>query len=197
MPSIPRNFLIVICGGLLVAAFVYSGLVSIAADEEHWIITERIVDLLRTRAVARRSQDIKLPNLDDPRLALRGAGQYAEMCAMCHLAPGIKDTEIRQGLYPRPPNLSERQVDPRAAFWTIKHGIKMSAMPAWGATHDDQTIWSLVAFINRLPQLSPQQYTEMVTKSPVHEMSSTSANQNLEHSSPHTHTHPHESSQHK
>jgi mono/diheme cytochrome c family protein len=48
----------------------------------------------------------------------------------------------------------------------IKHGIKMSAMPAWGASHDDATIWSMVAFLQKLPDLSPAQYKDIVAKAP-------------------------------
>lgn len=48
-------------------------------------------------------------------------------------------------------------------FLIIKHGIKMSAMPAWGKTHDDATIWTIVAFLQQLPTLTPEQYGE-VTK---------------------------------
>ena len=55
------------------------------------------------------------------------------------------------------------------AFWVIKHGVKMTGMPAWGASHDDDVIWSLVAFLNKLPQLSPQQYKEIVEKAPKDE----------------------------
>ena len=70
------------------------------------------------------------------------------MCVGCHLAPGIENSEIRVGLYPKPPVLSEaRGLNPGNAFWIIKHGIKMSAMPAWGATHDDDSIWAMVAFV--------------------------------------------------
>jgi len=43
--------------------------------------------------------------------------------------------------------------DPAQAFWVIKHGIKMSAMPAWGRSHDDAAIWEMVAFVKRLPEL--------------------------------------------
>jgi ketosteroid isomerase-like protein len=34
----------------------------------------------------------------------------------------------------------------------------MTAMPAWGATHDDQRIWAMVAFLQKLPSLTPEQY---------------------------------------
>ena len=69
---------------------------------------------------------------------------------------------MRRGLYPHPPNLAqEAPREPREAFWTIKHGIKMSAMPAWGTTLDDVGIWDLVAFVEKLPQLSPDSYQQL------------------------------------
>jgi ketosteroid isomerase-like protein len=91
------------------------------------------------------------------------------MCTGCHLKPGMTDSEIRSGLYPQPPNLSQQRVDPQDAFWVIKHGLKMSAMPAWGLTHDDDTIWSMVAFLQKLPDLTPAQYQDVVAKAPPDE----------------------------
>lgn len=32
----------------------------------------------------------------------------------------------------------------------------------WGATHDDQSNWALVAFVRRLPELTPEQYQALV-----------------------------------
>lgn len=73
---------------------------------------------------------------------------------------------MRPGLYPQPPDLSKVSVDPREAFWVIKHGLKMSAMPAWGLSHDDETIWSMVAFLQKLPSMTAVQYKEIVAKAP-------------------------------
>lgn len=188
-----RNIVLIIAGLLLMtAAYLYSGLYNIAADDTHWGMTERLLETVRTRSIERRAQEIKLPNLDDPQLTLKGAGEYVEMCVSCHLAPGVSDTPMRQGLYPRPPNLSEVKVDPRAAFWIIKHGIKMTAMPAWGASHDDEAIWSLVAFVDKLPRLSPKEYQDMVNKAPPHEDMSPVSGDKAHSVAPHTHSRPHE-----
>ena len=37
----------------------------------------------------------------------------------------------------------------------------MSAMPAWGTTLDDPAIWELVAFIERMPAMSPEDYQHL------------------------------------
>ena len=153
-----------------VGMFVWSGIYDPGADSPHWNITYMLLDTARKQAVGRHASAVALPgNLNDARLISKGAGQYAAMCTSCHLTPGMQDSEIRPGLYPQPPNLSKISVDPREAFWVTKHGIKMSAMPAWGISHDDETIWSLVAFLQKLPGMTSDQYKEMVSKAPPDE----------------------------
>ena len=140
-------------------AFFYSGLFNIAADVPHSAFTYRMLEAVRDRSIAVRAAHIDVPSLDAPQLIANGARDYAEMCAACHLAPDRQDSELRDGLYPTPPKLTEHtDATPAEMFWVIKHGIKMSAMPAWGPTHSDERIWGMVAFVRRLPELTPEQY---------------------------------------
>ena len=37
-------------------------------------------------------------------------------------------------------------------------------MPAWGASHTDEEIWELVAFIRQLQKLDHKSYEELVSK---------------------------------
>ncbi|HEY8670909.1 MAG TPA: cytochrome c [Terriglobales bacterium] len=150
-------------------AFMFSGIYDVGADTPHWALTTKAMEIVRDRAIAVRAKDIQVPDLTGEQLILKGAGQYAAMCVNCHLAPGKPDSEIRAGLYPKPPNLSESTFDPRTVFWVMKHGLKMSGMPAWGAGHDDETLWSIVAFVGKLPRMSAQQYQDIVAKAPPDE----------------------------
>lgn len=150
------------------AVFIYSGAYNVAADEPHWPVTERALAALRDRSIGARARDLVPPDLNDRQRIAAGAGQYAEMCAGCHLAPGVADTELRRGLYPRPPELARHRHDAREAFWIVKHGIKATGMPAWGPTHDDQTLWSVVAFLQKLPELDERGYRELVGKGGPH-----------------------------
>lgn len=152
-----------------VALFIFMGVYDVGADTPHWEVTRKVIEVVRDRAIEVRAKAIQPPNLEDDQLVLKGAGQYAAMCVNCHLAPGKTDSEIRPGLYPKPPNLSERSFDPRTVFWVTKHGLKMSGMPAWGLGHDDSTLWSIVAFVGKLPGMSAQQYREIVAKAPPDE----------------------------
>lgn len=156
-----------VLGGL--ALFIFLGVYDVGADTPHWEVTRKVIEIVRDRAIEVRAKAIQLPNLEDAQLVLKSAGQYAAMCVNCHLAPGKTDSEIRPGLYPKPPNLSERTFDPRTVFWVTKHGLKTSGMPAWGLGHDDAALWSIVALVVKLPGMSAQQYKEIVVKAPPDE----------------------------
>lgn len=139
-------------------AFALSGVYQVGADVPHWSLTRHAIGMVRGRAVDRRIADIKVPPLDDPALVKQGAQHYAEMCTGCHLAPGMGSSELRDGLYPKPPNLTRFAPDPAEAFWIIKHGLKMTAMPAWGLTHDDHKIWAMVAYLQKQPRMSAAEF---------------------------------------
>ena len=144
-------------------AFVWSGRYNIAADDHHSAIVLAALEKLRERSIAYRASGIEVPDLQDPLKVVDGADRYATLCVGCHLAPGVTTSEIRPGLYPHPPNLAQGKVlDAQRAFWVIKHGIKMSAMPAWGKTLSDAQIWDLVAFLRKLPDMSETTYRQLL-----------------------------------
>ena len=72
---------------------------------------------------------------------------------------------MSKGLNPPAPDLSESAQDmtPQALFWVTKNGIKMTGMPAWGLTHSDEKIWSIVAFIEKLPGMTGTEYDSLET----------------------------------
>ena len=79
----------------------------------------------------------------------------------------MKRTEISQGLYPRAPELRrESDLTPAEEFWVVKHGVKMTGMPAWGVTHNDELLWDVVAFLRKLPELTADQYQTLVKSAP-------------------------------
>jgi mono/diheme cytochrome c family protein len=148
--------------GATALGWAYSGQYNVAADAPHWDVTTRAMATIRERSIAARAAGLTVPNLADPALIALGAEHYAGMCTGCHLAPGMGDNEMRQGLYPKPPNLTERRDrSPAQSFWIIKHGLKMSGMPAWGVTHDDEAIWGLVAFLQQLPTMDAAAYAAL------------------------------------
>lgn len=150
------------------AAFVASGVYDIGADDHHTQFVSAAIDVLRERSISVRAGVIEVPSLEDPAKIAAGASRYATLCVGCHLAPGVTKSALRPGLYPHAPNLAQQDpLDARRAYWTIKHGIKMSAMPAWGKSLDDTAIWEIVAFVRRMPTMSPEAYGQLAS-APTH-----------------------------
>ena len=161
--------LLIVAVAIATAAFVRFGIYDIAADTSHWRATDAALATLRDRSIAARASHVEVPDLSDAGMIREGAGNYDSMCVGCHLRPGLDGTELSRGLYPAPPSWRDlERSDPREAYWVIKHGIKMTAMPAWGKSMDDRHIWGMVAFIGRLPDLNTAQYVAVVEASPGH-----------------------------
>jgi mono/diheme cytochrome c family protein len=145
-------------GGL----FIESGFYDIGADDHHTKIVLSAIEQLRERSIEVRAQAVEVSAFENPKRVAAGAQRYAALCVGCHLAPGVTKSDIRPGLYPHPPNLAQEDIkDTRRAFWIVKHGIKMSAMPAWGKSLDDASIWDIVAFVRKMPEMTPETYQEL------------------------------------
>jgi len=173
MAWVTRKFLVTlgILAGVAVAAaagFVWSGVYNVGADDHHTRPVHALMQVLRERSIEVRANELTAPELNDAARITQGSGNYNAMCMGCHLAPGMAPTEMSQGLYPAPPDLTKRKVEAAKAFWVIKHGIKASGMPAWGRSMDDTYIWNMVAFLQKLPTLTPAQYDTMVDSSGGH-----------------------------
>ncbi len=162
---------------ILVIIVLGSGAYDMAATERHWGITEKIIQWARESSIGTRAKDLEVPSLDDEALLASGAEHYSAMCTICHLAPGLKPTELSIGLYPQAPIFHQRDPinDPakkldrsRAYFWVIKNGLKMTAMPAWGLSHDDDSIWGMTAFVLKMSNMTPEQYENLVSSAKDH-----------------------------
>lgn len=145
------------------AAFVYSGIYPIAADEPHKPFVQFILTKVQERSVKNRAADLQLPTVDDPTMLRTGARLYARKCVVCHGAPGEARDMIGIGLNPDPPRLvSDAQTwTDGELFWIIKHGLKMAGMPAFDGGHTDEELWAITAIVRRLPALTPREWEQL------------------------------------
>jgi hypothetical protein len=97
---------------------------------------------------------------------LAGVNDFEEMCVQCHGAPGKRPAAVGQGLNPPAPDLAESANKMTAAelFWVTKHGIKMTGMPSWGKTHEDDALWPVVALMTALPDLDAAAYDRLLNR---------------------------------
>lgn len=154
--------LLALMGGLFI--FIYAGVYNVAATDPHWRWVYDLLDTARVQSVKAHASDIKVPQgLESDARVLTGTDHYAAHCAVCHGAPGVPQSEIALGMYPRPAELaaSAKTYKPNELFWILKNGIKMSGMPAW-ADHADDELWATVAFIMRLPTMTEEDYGKLI-----------------------------------
>ena len=155
---------------MTMAALLWNGTFNFAADEPHWSVTHDMINFARERSIDVRKDRVQAPDLADAALVSSGAGNYDAMCTGCHLKPGLETSELSAALYPQPIDLtSTRESDPLRDFLIIKHGIKMSGMPAWGKSMGDDYIWGMVAFLQKLPEQTPESYAAMIEASGGHQ----------------------------
>jgi len=177
-------FILAVLGGII---FIYTGTYNVAATSEDNGILHWVLQTTREESIDRRAEDVIPPpasTLSDPQTLRIGFDHYNEMCVVCHGAPGVEPGEAREGLNPKPPMLAKtaKDIPAQELFWVIKHGIKMTGMPAWGPTHSDDKIWAMVAFVKTLPNLTPAQYKAMQQQT---------ASGESHHATEHSHDHSH------
>ncbi|MCZ7683017.1 MAG: c-type cytochrome [Sandaracinaceae bacterium] len=151
---------------VLASLVIAAGAVPIAASGGHWPVTAWLLRFTMRRSVATRSLAVPAPpDLDDPALVIRGAGHYEGYCRTCHGAPGARVPPVARAMTPHPPRLdrSAAELDDEELFYVIRHGVKLTAMPAWPADHRDDEVWSLVALVRRMPTLDAAGYRRLVS----------------------------------
>jgi len=171
----PMTRILVTAGVTLVAALllgvagagvvVFGGLYDIGATEQHLQPVFSLLETTLRHSVRRRARSIEAPPLADPALVARGAACYRDHCVQCHGAPGIAPAAFAMALQPLPGPLVDaaRHWRARELYWIVRHGIRMSGMPAWQLRLSDADLWAVVGFLDRLALLSPADYDAQMT----------------------------------
>ncbi len=145
------------------ALVLYAGWYDISATDQHLAPTYWLLDTGMRRSVKLRARGIEIPDLNDPVKRQTGANLYRAHCQQCHGAPGVAPEPFALGMTPAPVPLTHTARTWSAAelFWVVKEGIKMTGMPAWKYRLSDAHIWSIVAFLPAMAQLTPEQYANL------------------------------------
>jgi len=149
---------------LLLSAFTVMrlGLMPVNADGPHSSLEARIMPgVLHASIVRHASADTNRLAINEENLKA-GASTYKSMCARCHSTPGNTPSDYGQSFYPPAPMLSGGMPNytDSQLFWTIKHGIRNTGMPAWGSMLSDDEIWQLVGLLKNSQDLPPSVESE-------------------------------------
>ena len=149
------------------AAFVYSGVYDIAATDQHTAPVFWVLKTTMRRAIEHHARDVHVPALTDPTVIAKGRALFVAHCSRCHGAPGVAPEPFALGLRPTPANLANTGIEwpPEQLYWAIKHGMKLTGMPAWQFRLADDDLWAIVAYIQRMPYESPREFRERLAAS--------------------------------
>lgn len=171
-PALPKRLiqgwlLGVLTVGALAALFGALTLAGITFDTSastpHSRIFSRLIHLTMTNSVRFRADGLEPADAARNASLIRGAIAYQRACAACHGGPGQARAPWASAMLPTPPFLLDTR-----NHWThpqlykvIRDGVKMSGMPAWGEIESPQTISDLTYFVERLPNVSTEQFRKL------------------------------------
>jgi mono/diheme cytochrome c family protein len=158
-----RGFIngIVFTIALLVAAAyagVQFGAMPAGADAQPFPLEKWAANRSLHAAMAREDAAYKNPLQPTDATLIAGVHLYAANCAVCHGAADAAQSTLSKGFYIEAPQLAKDGVedDPdRMTFWKLKHGIRFSAMPAFGGTLSDDDLWKITTFLSVMDKLPP------------------------------------------
>lgn len=124
-----------------------------------------LIHITRVNAVRREVSELEARpvNLGDTSVRHAAVRGFQSLCADCHHAPGGQPPALARSLNPAPANLVEaaKKRSVEELFWVTKHGIRMSAMPAWGTTREDDELWAIATLLTQFPEFSAEEFERL------------------------------------
>jgi hypothetical protein len=140
------------------------------------VLETALARTVRHLAIPRSAKYERNPFTSTPDILAEARAHFADHCAMCHANDGSGQTEIGQNLYPKAPDMRlprTQKLTDGEIFYIIHNGVRLTGMPAWGQSRQDDDSWKLVLFIRHLPNLTADEKRDMERfnpKSPVERM---------------------------
>ena len=138
-----------------------------SAAKQHATVVAWVTHKAMRSSVKTRAKDVRPPDAFTPAQVSAGAQEYEQHCIACHGGPAIARAAWASAMIPTPPYLidSARQWSTAELYTVVRDGIKMTAMPAWGEVEPYQKIWDVVAFLDALPKMSPDEFARLRSQS--------------------------------
>jgi mono/diheme cytochrome c family protein len=146
---------------LLIAAGIAAvalGVMPAGADNKPGFIEKMAANTSLHASIARDTANLRNPLQPSDANLLAAVKLYGANCAFCHGTSDAKPSIPAQGFYIGAPQLAKDGVedDPEAvSFWKLEHGIRFTAMPAFGSKLSDDDLWKLSMFLKRMDKLPP------------------------------------------
>jgi mono/diheme cytochrome c family protein len=152
--------------GLAVSAvggyvYVHYGFVNLQADRGAGMVERVYMQGAMDRSVERHAPRVRNPIEPTDANLVEGIRLYKANCAGCHGGPDKPVSELGLGFSPQVPQFAKDTPDmpDYQNYWIIRHGVKMTGMPAWEKVLSEADTWKIVTFLGKmedLDRLSPE-----------------------------------------
>jgi len=162
------TLLVIAIGGY---CFLKFGMFNAAADQTPSRLERRMAGTAVDTSVEKRAADLKNPLEATDANLTEGMHIYVQNCAGCHGSPKEPDAVFGGAFNPHAPQFMKRAPDmpDNENFYIIKHGVRMTGMPAWGKLYDDDKLWKVTTFLShmdKLPAAADQEWKSPAAPNP-------------------------------
>ncbi len=146
------------------ALYLMLGGFNTAASSPHSAVVAWAVHMTMKHSVKSRAPEIAPPAVVSTATLQSGAAEYREHCLECHGGPGVARAQWVSAMLPTPPYLLDagKRWSRGELFEVINHGVKMTAMPAWGEVMPRDKVEDVTTFVEYLPTFKPAQFAQMM-----------------------------------
>lgn len=132
-----------------------TGMINIVADQTPSKLERRMAGTALDASVGKRAANLKNPLEPTEAVLTEGMHLYVKDCAGCHGSPQEPESVFGGSFNPHAPQFMKRAPDmpDNQNFYIIKHGVRLTGMPAWGKLYDDDKLWKVTTFINHIDKL--------------------------------------------
>jgi len=99
-----------------------------------------------------------VPITADEAAYMAGADIYREHCEVCHGAPGMQQSAIAKGMFPKPPHLFRGKGvtddEPGETYWKVANGIRLTGMPGFKGNLTDTQMWQVSVLLANADKIS-------------------------------------------
>ena len=150
---------------LVVAVYLYfeMGFATMRADIQPGFLDSYLGSAMDA-SVQRHAPDVENPVPSTEPNLIAGARLYIDKCSDCHGSPVNPDSDMGKAFQPSVPQFfgdDAPDMPPNQNFYIVKHGVRMTAMPAWNYIMTDSEIWQVVDMLGQIKNLPPSVQEEL------------------------------------
>ena len=150
---------------LLTIAYFILGFGEVRGDVKPPVWEDKLMHPAVRASVKRRAAGLANPVNADRKAFIAGGKLYAAGCMGCHgdLGKPLREDHDEYPPAPQLPRVGTEYSEPEI-YWIVKHGIRMTAMSAYGPFYSEEQLWDLAVFVNGIKNIQPGQLDAILAK---------------------------------